>query len=176
MSSVSYKHQPAVQATRGAIPEDGTDIPYTVTKVLWPETVAALIDERLIGRSLHVCAGLSKLGDFTVDLFAHDVDVTADAVALPFADRQFDTVLCDPPYNGKFQWNHNLLSELARVAARRILFQHWFLVTDRYGRYKKDHSFHLSEIAVWPPKSYFGRVQVISVVDRQVPVQARGAE
>jgi hypothetical protein len=165
MSTITYKNQPGIHRKRGAVPMEGTDYPYTVSKLLWPGAVEAWIDERLLGKSLHVCAGMSQLGDFKVDLFQADPDVTADAVSLPFSDRQFDTVLCDPPYNGKFQWNHDLLAELARVARSRIIFQHWFLPFDRYGRYKKDHRFTMTELALWPPKSYFGRVQVISVLD-----------
>lgn len=167
MGTMTYHNQPAIDRNRGHIPMEGTDIPYTVSKVLWPGSVEGWIDERLTGKSLHVCAGLSQLGTIRVDLYQADPDITADAVALPFSDQHFDTVLCDPPYNGKFRWNHDLLSELARVAKTRIIFQHWFLPFDRYGRYKKDHRFRLVELAVWPPRSYFGRVQVISVLDAQ---------
>lgn len=166
MSTVTYKHQLAIHRTRGAVPADGNDWPYQVTKILWPGAVEDWISARLLGRSLHVCAGLSRLGDVRLDLYAAGVDLAADAARLPFAAESFDTVLCDPPYNGRFQWNHDVLSELARVAARRIIFQHWFLPFDRHGRYKKDHRFCMNELATWPPKSYFGRVQMISILDR----------
>jgi hypothetical protein len=82
-------------------------------------------------------------------------------------DDEFDTVLCDPPYNGKFQWNHNLLKELSRVSNKRIIFQHWFIPATPNGLYKKaQEKFYLSNVYVWQPKTYFGRVQVISVFDR----------
>ena len=101
-----------------------------------------------------------------LDLNEEDCGVRADAARLPFADKSFPTTLCDPPYNGVFQWNHDLLSELARVTSQRIIFQHWFLPVDKVGRFKKDHEFALSDLAVWQPKTYFGRVQVICVLDR----------
>jgi hypothetical protein len=166
VATVSYKNQPAIHATRGAVPLAGTSHAYTVGKVLWPDAIEDFLQTLLIGRSLHVCCGKSKLGDLRLDLHEQNVDVRADAVALPFADGSFDTVLCDPPYNGKFQWNHDLLAELARVAAQRIIFQHWFIPATPQGRYKKaQERFALSATYVWQPRTYFGRVQVISVFD-----------
>lgn len=77
-----------------------------------------------------------------------------------------DEFNCDPPYNGKFQWNHDLLTELSRVASKRIIFQHWFIPANPTGTYKKaQEKFILSDVLVWQPKTYFGRVQVVSVFD-----------
>jgi hypothetical protein len=82
---------------------------------------------------------------------------------------EYDTVLCDPPYNGNFQWNHDLLATMARVAKERIIFQHWFIPANKDGYYKKAQSkFALSELAVWMPKTYFGRAQIISTFDRRI--------
>jgi 16S rRNA G966 N2-methylase RsmD len=95
-------------------------------------------------------------------------DIVCDAANMreKVTDGSFDTVLCDPPYNGKFQWNHDLLSELARVASRRIIFQHWFLPANKDGGYKKAHDkWKLSALYVWQPRTYFGRVQLVSVFD-----------
>jgi hypothetical protein len=75
-------------------------------------------------------------------------------------------VLIDPPYNGEFQWNHDMLSELGRVSRQRIIFQHWFIPVDSNSRFKKSNRFQLSEVSVWQPQTYFGRVNVISVFDR----------
>lgn len=166
MPTVTYKHQPAIHKTRGTVPLAGNSHVYTVSKILWPEDVEAFLESLLIGHSLHVCPGRSLLGDVRVDLHEHDVDVKADAVSLPFANESFDTVLCDPPYNGKFQWNHDLLSELSRVAARRIVFQHWFMPITPEGRWKKwTEKWMLTAAYIWQPRTYFGRVQVISVLD-----------
>lgn len=170
MTTVSYKHQPGIDATNGHITKailDGKQHVYTVSKVLWPEDVSELISSLLIPKSLHVCCGKSMLGDIRVDLHDESADVKADAVALPFGDESFETVLCDPPYNGKFQWNHDLLTELSRVASKRIIFQHWFIPCNPEGRYKKwKERWELSQCFIWQPRTYFGRVQVISVMDR----------
>lgn len=91
--------------------------------------------------------------------------VKADAARLPFCNEAVDTILIDPPYNGIFQWNHDMLSELARVARQRIIFQHWFTPVDKEGRFKKSHKFQLVDLALWQPQTYFGRAQVITVMD-----------
>lgn len=165
MATVSYKNQPAIDATKGNVPLNGTKHPYTVTALLWDNTVASWISSRLLGKTLHVCCGKSAMGDCRVDLHEEGANVLADATRLPFANKSWDTVLIDPPYNGEFQWNHDMLSELSRVARQRIIFQHWFIPVDNNSRFKKSHSFQLSEVAVWQPRTYFGRVQVISVLD-----------
>lgn len=166
MTTVTYKHQPAIEATKGTIPLAGTKYVYTVDKVLWPEEVETFIATLLISKSLHVCCGASLLGDIRLDTDRrHAPDVIADAGKLPFADNSFESVLCDPPYNGKFQWNHDLLRELSRVASSRIIFQHWFIPADPQGQWKKWHKFKLSAAYVWQPRTYFGRAQIISVFD-----------
>ena len=166
MGTVTYKNQPAIYKTRGSVPLAGTSHLYTVKKVLWPEAIETFLKTLLIGKSLHACSGKSKLGDIRLDLNEQDVDIKADAVNMPIADNEYDTVLCDPPYNGKFQWNHDLLQELARVAKKRIVFQHWFIPATPDGRYKKaQEKFALTAVYIWQPKTYFGRAQVISVFD-----------
>jgi hypothetical protein len=166
MATVTYKNQPAIDKTKGNVPLAGTSHIYTVKKVLWPEAIETFLQTLLIGKTLHVCAGKSKLGDVRLDLHEQDVDIKADAINMPVGNNEYDTVLCDPPYNGKFQWNHDLLAELARVAKTRIIFQHWFIPATPEGRYKKaQEKFALSEVYIWQPRTYFGRAQVISVFD-----------
>ena len=170
MSTVTYKNQSGIEATQGHVPLAGTSHLYTVKKVLWPEAVTEVLSGLLIPRSLHVCCGKSLLGDLRLDADpTNNPDVVADASKLPFDDESFESVLCDPPYNGKFQWNHDLLKELSRVARKRIIFQHWFIPADNEGQWKKWHKFSLSEVYVWQPRTYFGRVQVISVFDSPCP-------
>jgi hypothetical protein len=149
------------------VPLAGNRYVYTVKKILWPEEVESAIAERLVGRSLHVCCGHSKLGDIRIDIDIETCpDVLGDAANLPFTSESFDTVFCDPPYNGQFQWNHDLLRELSRVASHRIIFQHWFIPANADGRYKKwTEKWGLTECLIWQPRTYFGRVQVISVFD-----------
>ncbi len=168
MSTVTYKNQPAIDRTKGTVPLAGTEHLYTVKKLLWPKAVEDLLSFLLIPRSLHVCCGKSRLGDVRLDLYEKDADIRCDAANMrdAVADDAFESVLCDPPYNGKFQWNHNLLSELSRVASQRIIFQHWFIPATKHGLYKKaQDKFALTVLYAWQPRSYFGRVQMISVFD-----------
>jgi len=166
MSTVTYKNQEGIHKTRGTIPLIGTSHLYTVSKLLWPKEVEEILGKELIGFILHICCGKSKLGDIRLDLYEKDVDIIGDASRLPFASKSFDTLLIDPPYNGKFQWNHDMLSELGRVARKRFIFQHWFSPVDKNGYFKKDHSFILTKLYNWMPKTYFGRMQIISIFDK----------
>lgn len=168
MATVTYKHQPAIERTKGAVPLAGTRHIYTVAKVLWPESVESFLETLFIGSTLHVCCGKSRIGSVRLDLH-EDVDIQCDASNMKdhVGDDDFHTVLCDPPYNGKFQWNHDLLSELSRVASDRIIFQHWFIPATPDGRWKKwQDKFALSAAYVWQPRTYFGRAQIVSVFDR----------
>lgn len=167
MSTVTYKNQPAIHKTRGTVPLAGTEYLYKVTKKLWPTEVEKFLKTQLLGTSLHICCGLSSLGDVRLDKYAENVDIIGDAARVPFPNKSFNTVLIDPPYNGKFQWNHDMLSEIFRVASNRVIFQHWYTIADKQGRCKKDHSFILTDVYIWQPKTYFGRVNVISIFDKQ---------
>ena len=164
MSTITYRAQPAIDATGGHV-YDGNRRPYTVSRLLWPGDVHTWLARRPVGKTLHVCHGKSGLGSCRVDLFEEETDVRADAARLPFAARSWDTVLIDPPYNGVYRWNHDMLAELARVARQRIIFQHWFVPVNKAGRFKKEPRFRLREIAAWQPRTYFGRVQMITVMD-----------
>lgn len=168
---LNYVNQPAIAATNGSVPLAGTSHLYTVKRVLWPKSIEQFLETRFVGRTLHVCCGLSLIGDVRLDLNQEGVDIRCDAANMRdvVGDGEFDTVLCDPPYNGKFRWNHDLLSELARVASRRIIFQHWFIPATSKGLYKKaQEQFALSETFVWQPITYFGRAQIVSIFDRRV--------
>lgn len=167
MPSVTYKHQPGIHKSGGVVPLAGTEHLYTVDKILWPNAVESYLQEQLVGSSLHLCCGASKLGDVRLDADPkHSPDIVGDASKTGLKDQSFDTVLCDPPYNGIFRWNHDMLSELSRLARKRIIFQHWFVPVDKIGRYRKNHKFNLVNLTCWMPKSYFGRVQMISIFDR----------
>jgi len=169
MGTVSYKNQPAIGSTDGHVPIHGTRQPYTVLRVLWPEDVEQFIRTLLVGRTLHVCCGKSQLGDVRLDNDpSNEPDIVCDAANMRGAveSKAYDTVLCDPPYNGDMQWNHDLLRELPRVAKQRIVFQHWFVPVDSVGRYRKaKDGWGLTGLYAWMPRTYFGRVQMISVFD-----------
>ncbi len=170
MTSVTYKNQPAIDKTNGSIPLAGNSHIYRVNKRLWGDDIEETIESLFIGNTLHVCCGKSMIGDVRLDIDeSNSPDIVCDASNMQgvVKGREFDTVLCDPPYNGKFQWNHDLLSELVRIANKRIIFQHWFIPANKYGLYKKaQEQFKLVELLCWQPKTYFGRVQMVSVFDR----------
>ena len=170
MPSVTYKNQPAIHATNGSVPLAGTSHIYKVGKVLWPDAIEQFLREQFLGRTLHVCCGKSRLGDERLDMDeSNEPDIVCDAANMRgvVMDGEFETVLCDPPYNGKMQWNHDLLNELIRVSSRRVIFQHWFLPAKKDGGYKKAHdSWKMSGCYLWQPRTYFGRVQVVSVFDK----------
>ena len=169
MASVTYKNQPAINKTKGKVPLAGTSHIYRVEKKLWNDSIEDVLKGLFIGKTLHVCCGKSLLGDIRLDAdILNNPDIICDASNMKdfVKDNEFDTVICDPPYNGNFQWNHDLLTELARVASKRIIFQHWFIPANPAGTYKKaQEKFMLSDVLVWQPKTYFGRVQVVSVFD-----------
>lgn len=170
MATISYKNQPAIDKTKGKVPLAGTSHIYRVKKKLWNDSIENVLQELFIGKTLHVCSGKSNLGDIRVDADGENMpDIICDAANMKefIKDNEFETVLCDPPYNGKFQWNHDLLCELSRIASKRIIFQHWFIPANPSGTYKKaQEKFILTDVMVWQPKTYFGRVQVISIFDR----------
>ena len=167
MATITYKNQnEAALALKSGIPLEGTDHIYTVNSLLWPKQVESFIQTKFIGKTLHLCCGKSTIGDLRADLFDENAEIKTDSAKTNFNDKSFDTVLCDPPYNGKLQWNHDLLSEMARISRKRIIFQHWFLPGNMRGKYKKDHSFLISEVHIWQPRTYFGRVNVISIFDK----------
>lgn len=167
MATVTYKNQPGIADTNGTVPLAGTSHIYTVSKLLWPEAVEEFLATLLISPCLHVCHGKSKLGDVRLDMYDKDTTVRGDAARLPFATNSFACVLVDPPYNGKFQWNHDMLSELARVSGDRFIFQHWFIPVNKDGKFKKNWNWKLTELYVWMPRTYFGRAQIISVFDHE---------
>jgi len=168
MSTVTYKNQPAIHKTRGSVPLAGNSHLYTVKKVLWPDSIQDFLSTLFIGKTLHVCCGKSLLGDVRLDLdIENNPDVICDASKICFAENSFETTLTDPPYNGQFQWNHDVLSELARITSSRLIWQHWFIPANKDGLYKKaQEKFHLTECYVWQGQAYFGRAQIISVFDR----------
>jgi hypothetical protein len=168
---LAYVNQPAIAATNGSVPLAGTSHLYTVKRVLWPKSIESFLATLFVGPTLHVCSGKSKLGDVRLDLHESDADLRVDAANMRgvVCDEEFCTSLCDPPYNGKFRWNHDLLAELARVTSQRIIFQHWFIPATKDGLYKKaQEKFALSAVYVWQPITYFGRAQIVSVFDRRV--------
>jgi hypothetical protein len=171
MGTVTYINQPGIHKTRGAVPLAGTKHLYTVDKILWPPEIEEFLETLFIGTTLHACCGKSTIGTILLDQYEEHADVKCDAANMRgvIPDNGVETVLCDPPYNGSFQWNHDLLTELWRVASKRIIFQHWFIMATPQGYYKKNYKtkpFKLTALYAWQGKTYFGRAQLIQVYDR----------
>jgi hypothetical protein len=166
MGTVVYKSQPGIDRTKGLVPLAGNEYIYTVSKLLWPDAVEEFLSTQLKGFTLHVCCGKSKLGNIRLDLYEPSAHIKGDMSRLPFPNESFDTVIIDPPYNSRFQIMHDMLSELCRVSRGRIIFQHWFSPVDKKGFYKKNHKFTLTGLYAWMPKTYFGRMQIVSVFDK----------
>lgn len=80
---------------------------------------------RVVGTLLQVCCGGSLLGTMRVDRdpTAPGGNVVGDMLALPCADRAFDTVACDPIYTLQYPDRVRLQRELVRVARRRLIFK-----------------------------------------------------
>lgn len=84
----------------------------------WSKSDELKVGTWMKGTTLHVCCGLSQIGDVRVDLTTKS-DIKASVLKLPFKSHSFDTVIADPPWNLGFVsefWN-----ELKRVAKERII-------------------------------------------------------
>jgi len=87
----------------------------------WPKDIEALISANIRPLSLHVCSGHSKLGDVKLDLY-EGADVKGDMFHLPFRDKIFNTVICDPPWKLPIHLRPKLLFELRdKVRPKGIL-------------------------------------------------------
>lgn len=77
------------------------------------------------GRVLQVCCGGSDVGIARVDRdpAAYGANVLADQLSLPFRDRSFDVVGCDPLYELDYPNRVRLQREICRVARTRIVFK-----------------------------------------------------
>lgn len=84
----------------------------------------AFLELNAVGSCLQVCCGGSTFGvGVDIDPTVPGVKVVADMRALPFRDKSFDTVACDPMYNLGNPDRIHLQRELARVGRQRILFK-----------------------------------------------------
>lgn len=97
-------------------------------------------------RILHLCCGRCRIpGAVNVDLHAlPEVDVQADAEALPFSDASFDVVLIDPPYSDLDAERYKVprlvsASAVLRDSRRVLRPGGWLLWLDeRYPSYRRD--------------------------------------
>lgn len=94
---------------------------------VWSKRETQLYAKYVVGSLLHVCSGLSRLGDVRVDLLL-PADVKADMAHLPVKSKSFDTVIWDPPWI--HPRNYRTVFEIVRVARKRVLVvsNHWIHV------------------------------------------------
>ena len=84
----------------------------------WSKHEEFLVYKHIIGSSIHVCSGRSKVGDIQIDL-TEKADIKADVLHLPIKNKSVDTVIADPPWNISFI--PRFWKELERVARKRII-------------------------------------------------------
>lgn len=91
-----------------------------------PPAVEEWLRSMCIGRTLNVCCGASKVGDVRVDIDPKAPGLTevGDLFNLPYGPGEFDTVICDPPFEyfmpavGR---SRLFASSLANLPRRRLL-------------------------------------------------------
>jgi len=101
---------------------------------IWNKTVEEFIKNKIIGYSLNVCAGISKLGDIKVDLDPKDKSIIkADMKKLPFEDETFDTVIEDPPWKIGYFDRWQPFFECVRVCkiGGRIIYNAYWIPTSK---------------------------------------------
>ena len=90
----------------------------------------AFIKKSIIGQSLNICCGQSRLGDVRIDLDEkHNPDVQMDYTDVfnEFGECCTDTVIFDPPFHD--YWKHGLkryVHKLASMASRRFIVKGWW--------------------------------------------------
>ena len=66
---------------------------------IWNGTVTEFIKDRIIGRSLNVCAGANPICDINIDLDPKDKSILKGEMrCLGFEPETFDAVVQDPPW------------------------------------------------------------------------------
>lgn len=106
---------------------------------IWDGEETAFYESKLVGLTLHVCSGASKLGDVRTDLHEPS-DLVADYRHLPIRSKCFETVICDPPWAKRERLDKgisNWLYELRRVARNRIIIIHKNIFKIKYWQLVK---------------------------------------
>jgi len=84
----------------------------------WSHHEECIVHKYIVGTSLHVCSGHSKVGDYQLDL-TETADIKGSVLNLPIKDKSFDTIISDPPWNISFI--PRFWQELERIAKKRII-------------------------------------------------------
>lgn len=97
---------------------------------VWNDTVENFIKNEIVGYSLNICAGKSKLGDIKIDLDPKDKSIIkGDFKNLSFPDNTFDTVIEDPPWKIGFYDRWKPFFECVRVCkiGGKIIYNAYWL-------------------------------------------------
>ena len=95
----------------------------------WSKELEKFFIKKNHSLSLHVCSGMSLIGDIRVDLdTSSKANIIADMFHLPFKKEVFNTIICDPPY--KLAYHKRLqflypLSDLLKCNGRLIIKINW---------------------------------------------------
>ena len=93
-----------------------------VLKVNWVHTseTEEWLRSMVIGSSLNMCSGMSKVGDVRIDRYEGTNRTRGgDLFKMDILPQSFDTVICDPPFEfyNRFDW----ILRLADIARKRLL-------------------------------------------------------
>ena len=99
--------------------------------------------EIFIGETLNLPCGGSPLGDVRVDIDPSvNPDIVADIENIPFEERSFDTVYCDPPYSYLAYDKNQFVLDLWDCAKERLILQSG---TQRYHLPNAEREIYLAE-------------------------------
>jgi len=116
-----------------------------------------IIQENIIGHSLHLFSGRSKIGDVRIDFSCNESTIQGDVFEfLEYNYTKFDTIILDPPYNARFTKKYRSLDErnknqfciftgnlkknrilfdsLRKIAPKRIILKSWnyYIIKDYF--------------------------------------------
>lgn len=125
--------------------------------MVWEQEIEELIKSKIVGKSLNVCCGESKIGDVRVDIDpAMKPDIVADMNELPFEENSFDTVISDPVWKLNYYKRMKPFFECVRVCkvGGRIIYNATWIPTSK--------CVELEEIYV-RQSAQFGNVSVVCI-------------
>lgn len=105
------------------------DIISVYSKWRWSKELEVFFRKQNHGFSLHVCSGMSDIGQIRVDVDRNSkANIIADMFHLPFRREIFDTVICDPPYRMAYDKRLKFLyplSNLLKTSGIMLLKINW---------------------------------------------------
>jgi hypothetical protein len=129
---------------------------------IWNDTVTEFIKNKIVGKSLNVCAGLNPICDVNLDLDPKDKSILkGDMRLLPFLSNSFDTVVSDPPWKISYYERFKPFFECVRVCkvGGKIIYNATWIPTCPSGDVK------LIDIYV-RQDNYFSNASIITVFEK----------